>query len=689
MIAEKSLKYFFYFASLILLAAMIILSRNAGISCDEVLHYNHSESVYNFFATNGNDISALNTPDSHLKYYGQSYDNIVTFLAKWLKIEDIYDFRHLMSSIAGWAVIMLTALFAIWLSGYRIGIIVLFLFTVTPVFMGHSQNNLKDIPFALGYIASIFFMVKIVFDEEKIRFRDVIFLTVSIALALSIRAGGLLLICYLFLFFFIKILADKIRSNGVSFKSNIKLLIIIVLVSCSAYLAGILLWPFALQDPVRNVYESYRVMAHFPSTFRQIFEGKVMWSDFMPWYYLLKSLVITIPVIVLAGFIAFFAFTKKIFRSGKALIYGLVLLTLIIPLLFVMIEKSNLYSSWRQFLFVYPVLVILAAAGFTFIFDLIKKWYYKLIPAVILLVLAIPPLKFMAENWPYSYLYYNQFVGGLKGAYGNYETDYYYISQTEASEWLNDYLKKEKINSAVVKATFPVDWQFRNYHGIKTSYFRYEERSQSDWDYAIVTNRYIPPFRLKKGDWPPENTIHTIYADGVPLCAVLERQTKADLYGYNALKECRNDEALIFFKKALEIICDDEMIFYNFARGLYNAGEYTQADSVLKRCLEINPEFEPALMYLGNIAKANNRFDEASGYYKNLIDINRKYFGAYIELADIKADNKNMQEARRLLRNCLTINPAYKPAIRALADTYRETDPEIAKKYDELIITIK
>ncbi len=75
-----------------------------------------------------------------------------------------------------------------------------------------------------------------------------------------------------------------------------------------SWLAGILLWPYALQAPVRNVLASYRVMAHFPDTFRQIFEGKVEWSDFMPWYYLLKSMAITIPLIVLAGFFLFLCF---------------------------------------------------------------------------------------------------------------------------------------------------------------------------------------------------------------------------------------------------------------------------------------------------------------------------------------------------------------------------------------------
>ncbi len=46
-------------------------------------------------------------------------------------------------------------------------------------------------------------------------------------------------------------------------------------------------------------------------------------------------------------------------------------------------------------------------------------------------------------------------------------------------------------------------------------------------------------------------------------------------------------------------------------------------------------------------------------------------------------------KARTLLRECLSINPEYKPAITGLADTYRKTDPEIAKKYDEMAANIK
>lgn len=683
------LKYVFFAGSALLLIIMVILSRNAGISCDEVLHYNHSVAVYEYFATQGEDRSALETPVTHLRYYGQFYDNFVTFLINWFNIDDIYGFRHLMSSLAGWLTVFVTALFAVWLSGYRTGIIVLLLFTVSPTFMGHAQNNLKDVPFALSYIAGTFFMLKVLFPKaDRIRFADILFLTLSMGFSISIRAGGLLLICYLVLFFFIIAFYNRINEGKIDFGEYGKRLIIIILVSFSAYFAGILLWPFALESPFRNVIVSYRVMAHFPDTFRQIFEGKTEWSDFMPWYYLPKSMAITIPLVVSAGIVIFFACTKRILNSGKALIWLIILFTLFFPVIFAIVQRSNLYSSWRQFLFVYPAIILVSATGFSSLLDFLRKKHSRWILVALTGLLSIHPLRFMAGNPSYNYLYYNQLTGGLKGAYGNYETDYYYVSQTEASEWLINYLSENKTDTAIVKATYSVLWQFRDHPSIKTSYFRYEERSQHDWDYAIVVNRYIPPYQLRKGIWPPENAIHLIHAGGVPVCAVLERRTKNDYYGYEALNSGQIDKAIEYYEKA---ICEDdrnELIFYNFAAALYADGQKERADSLLRKGLEVNPGCEPIIMYLGNIAVAEGRKGEAIGFYERVIDINRKYFEAYVALSGLVAEN-DLLKARSILRECIVLNPHYRPAIEALADTYRQSDPEIAGKYDELARTIK
>ena len=686
---ESRLKYIFYLCSAILLFLMLLNSRDAGVTCDEVLHYNHSVSVYNYFASQGADKSALNTPVTHLQYYGQSYDNFVTIIIKWFHIDDIYGFRHLMSVIAGWLVILCTALFAVWLTGYGAGILVVILFGLSPGFIGHTVNNLKDIPFALGYIASTFFILKFLVSDKKKSALQIILLTAGITFSISIRAGGLLLICYLYFFFFLFCLFKYLRERKIDYSEVGIKLFWIMSITLTSWILSIILWPYALQSPVKNVLESYQVMAHFPDTFRQIFEGKVEWSDFMPWYYLPKSMLITIPVIVLIG-LAFFSFSVRgIIKNGKAGLFGLIIFTIIFPIVFVMYEKSNLYSSWRQFLFVYPAIVLLAATGFQSLFENLKSRILKWAAVVIFVLLSIHPLKFMMSNHVYSYLYYNQFVGGIEGAYSKYETDYYYVSQTEASKWLIDFLRiKNSAEEVKVKATYSVEWQFRNHPEIKTSYFRYEERSQSDWGYAIVTNRYISPYQLKNKTWPPADAIHIIYADKVPVCAVIQRKSKDDFYGYNALNEGRNKDAINYFDKVLHVDDKDEMIFYNFATALVNDGQYEKADSVLKKGLELNPDFEPILMYLGNIAKSQNKKDEAIKYYTRLIKANRKYFEAYVGLSELLIDG-DLKQARNLLWTCLTMNSRFRPAIIALADTYRKSNPDIAKKYDELASTIK
>ena len=688
MMKTAGLKYIFYTCSALLLILMLYLSRDAGISCDDALHYDHSLLVYNYFTSHGEDRSALETPVTHLRYYGQAYDNIVTILIKCLGIDDVFRFRHFMSSLAGWLAVFITALFGVWLSGYRTGILILLLFAVSPTFIGHSLNNLKDIPFALSYVAGIYFTLRLLDSEKKIVWSEILLLVLSLAFSISIRAVGILLICYLLFFFFIFWLYKYFKEGKYDLKADSLKLVILLLISGAAFILGILLWPYALQSPIKNVLESYRVMAHFPDTFRQIFEGKNEWSDFIPWYYLPKSMGITIPVIVITGSACFFIFFRKLFLSGKILIYWLILFTILFPMVFVIVKKSNLYSSWRQFLFLYPVIILVSATGFHYLIDLIDNRIYRWGLISLIALLSIHPVRFMARNHPYHYMYYNQFVSGLKGAYGNYETDYYYVSQTEAAKWLIDYLRERNIDSAAVKATYPVGWSFRNQKGISTSYFRNEERSQYDWDYAIIANRYIHPFQLKNKIWPPDNAIHTIYADGVPIGAVLERMNKDDYYGYKALEEGRSADAVKHFESALKFNDADELIFYNFARALYNEGHYEQADSVLKKGLEINPYCEPILMYLGNIAKARNNSEAAVKFYDRLININRRYFEAYVELSGLLADT-DLQRARNLLRTCLTLNPHYKPAIFSLGDTYRKSNPGIAEKYYKLAETIE
>ncbi len=679
----KSAKPIFAIGSAILLLFLILSSKEAGISGDEDLHYQQSIAVYNYFASGGTDQSALNTPATHLKYYGQSFDNLATILINWFNIDDIYFFRHVMNALAAWICILLAAMLSIWLSGYGAGMLTLVLFALSPTFLGHAQNNLKDIPFALAYLAGSLFMLKWLF-AERITWRNTLLLILSIAFCISIRPGGVLLICYLLLFTLIVEIKTYRETKKLNFSIlKIKFLYLFLIIFLS-YLLGILLWPYALQNPVTGFWESFKVMTQFPSTIRQIFEGKMEWSDWMPWYYLPKLMLLTIPLLVWLGLFGFMTLAGKAVKKDP-LKYWFLIFTVIFPVAFVIYEKSNLYGSWRHFLFIYPAMVVLASIGLKNMLFYYNNRLSQALVAGTILLLAIHPFKFMTKNHPYYYLYYNELTGGLKGAYGNYETDYYYHSIREGSEWLIEYLKKNHPGDSLkVGTNFPADWFFREEKQLSVKYFPYNERSQRDWDYYIVTNSYISPTLLRSKIWPPKNSIKIIEADGIPICAVVKRENKFDFQGYIAFKQHLLEESVKYFEEQLKKDCQDEIIFFNFASACYSMGNKEKAMLILQKGLEINPDCEQILMFQANIYAEYGDTVKAEKLYLRLISVNRKYFDAYPVLAKILIAQKELIKARKLLKSCLMMQPGYKPAIVGLADSYRTSDPEVAKKYDEL-----
>ena len=687
--AETNLRKIFFILAIIMLIFMLVISRDAGISGDEEVHYKQSEMVYNYFSTMGKDQTSLHTPQTHLQYYGQAFDNLTTILIHWFGIEDIYSFRHLMCSISGWLTILVTALFAAYFAGYSAAILVLILFAVSPVFLGHSQNNLKDIPFALAYIASIYFSMKLAFGDGKPKKGTIICLILSIALSIGIRVGGILVLFYYGLFLFVRTISDWSTGKQIDWPSVKKSVILFIAVSVSGYMLALITWPYALQNPLINPWKSYLMMTHFPTTVRQIFEGNFDWSDFHPWYYLPKYMAITIPVVIFSGLALFLLNFRKKYSISVKWQLALLAFTIVFPISFVVLKNSNLYGSWRHFLFVYPAIVLFSAIGIQAFFVRFRQKILKISAIAVLLILAFHPVKFMIANHPYYYLYYNQFVGGLKGAYGNYETDYYYESMRKGAEWLQQYLKeKPEKNEIILGGNFPSQWYFRNETNAKFIYFPWQSRSEYDWDYAIIANSYISPYQLKNQIWPPLNTIHTIFADGVPVCAVIERLTKDDLQAFQEQKQGNYIKSAFLFQNAVKFDSQNELIYFKFAESLLKTGEREKAAQALKECLKINPGFEQALVLLGDMALEQNETEKAALYYQEAIKANRKYYPTYPKLAGIYIES-DIEKARKILKNCLKLNSKYKPALVAMAETYRKTDPETANKYDLKIRNLK
>ncbi|MGV8139972.1 MAG: hypothetical protein AB2L20_32710 [Mangrovibacterium sp.] len=687
---EQHLKILFFSFAFIMLAALLLISRDAGISGDEEVHYRHSEDVYDYFASMGKDQDALSTPKTHLQYYGQTPDNIATILIHWLNIEDIYGFRHLFSSFIGWLTIFMTAWFARWLKGYGAAVFVLLLFAVSPRFLGHLQNNLKDIPFALAYIAGVYYILRLTYSKFKLQTSLVLLLVVSIAFSVSIRAGGILLIFYLLFAGSLYFLFEYINAKKVCTDHLLRTTFLLLIISAAGYLAGLLLWPYALQNPIVNPWKSYQVMTRFPTVIQQIFEGRFIWSDHHPWYYLPKYMLITIPLVVFAGLLSFMAFSRRIIVPDLLIIYGFLVFTVVFPVLFVLLKDANLYGAWRHFIFVYPGIVILSAVGLNEFFIKYTKVLIRGAGILIVAIMVIHPLKFMAASHPYYYLYYNQLTGGLTGAYGKYETDYYYHTMRSGAEWLKKYLDENDVKGRVIiGSNFPVNWYLRNLNNARFQYFTWEQRNDVDWDYAIIGNSYIRPEQLKKNHFPPEGTIHAVMVDGVPVCAVVARISKLALKGSRAFENEDYKQAVEYYRGALKFYRKDEHIWYKLAKSLNLSDRNDEALDAVTQALSLNDAYEPALALSGQLKMVQGDYKAAREDFLKLVGVNRKYLSAYVELAKLMMKERQLNEARETLKVCLRINSHYRPAIVALGDTFRESDPEIALKYYNLANSIR
>ena len=430
---------YFFILSVLTLALMLFLSYDAPLSGDEEVHYRQAEKNLNYFNSFGKDKTALETPISRLKYYGQSFDNFTTFFIEVLDIHNVYRFRHLSNAVVTWLLILVSSLLSFKLTkSHWAAILTMLLLLISPRLIGHGLNNLKDIPFAFGYILAIYFMVRGLMAIPKIRWFDFIGMSIGIAISISIRIGGLLLICYLWLFFSLALYQYILSTKNKSTRDTALLSRyagILTIVSLSAYLAGLIFWPYAWENPFWHPIESLQLMHNYPTKVRQIFEGKLYWSEQFPRYYAIKYMFISIPLIVLTGFGVFCVLVWRIGKETNILLLIFILITIGFPIYYSAIAGANLYGGWRQLLFVYPPFVILSGVGIYYLFTK-KGKLITYLSALLFIVLLIYPVKHMIGNHPYHYIYFNELKGGYDGAYGDYEGDYYFTGYQEAYRWL-------------------------------------------------------------------------------------------------------------------------------------------------------------------------------------------------------------------------------------------------------------
>ncbi|MCL2413156.1 MAG: tetratricopeptide repeat protein [Bacteroidales bacterium] len=667
-------KILFSGLSVVILIVMLLMSRDAGMSGDEHFHLDHARDVINFYRTFGQDTTAITVTLHHgasnLHMFGQLPDNIAFLIYDSFGIDDVMRIRHYVSTVFGWIAMLFAAMFAFRVSGrWRAAIITLLFAFLAPHLLGHSFNNLKDPPFAAMLMMGTYYLFYFFQVFPKVPWKVSTMLAVSIGCAIAIRAPGLLLIAYFGIFGFVYLatqwwqLYQKQKQKILmpkGFTPIFKRLLIYGLgISAAGFFLGCLLWPYALVNPW-NVIEVFRNMSDWDVILRHVFEGYMIWSSHNPWYYLPKYVLITVPIVTLvsACLYPFFGGLKKENRFSTFILY----FAIIFPIFWIVYTGANLYGGWRHALFLYPPLIAASGLFFDALIQTAKNKYQKIAYIALPFILLIGPAIHIVKNHPYQYVFFNRFVGGVPGAFGRFELDYYYHSTREASEWIMQNAQKTGLEATdrirvVSWHSISVQYFMRHYTDrFDVGFSRWADRGNNDWDYAIFTITGMSPQMLRSDMFPPTNTVHQINVSGVPIAIILKRTDKSDYFGNRLLNEGQLDSALVLLKNSLALVPSSEAVIMNIADIYLRKNQNDSAIRYLDKLLAFDPRNEMASFFKAHALLRQNRLDEAQRSLQVIINHNPRNDAAPWLSAQIAAQQGNLILMERMVERTLIAN---------------------------------
>ena len=211
-------------------------------------------------------------------------------------------------------------------------------------------------------------------------------------------------------------------------------------------------WPTLWGDPFNRIWERIVLTTDF-TKHQVLFEGVVYSSEELPWYFLPKILPLqfTEPVILLFLLsIPLLYLRNKLRDRSVQQVLVVLLLWFFVPILLQVVQRIPIYDNFRQFLFAMPPIFILAGWALETLRMRIRQNSIRI--AVVAFALA-PGFVQIVRLHPYQYIYYNNLVGGVRGAEGRYELDYWCTAYREAMGYVNQHA----ISNAIIQAWGPYE----------------------------------------------------------------------------------------------------------------------------------------------------------------------------------------------------------------------------------------
>ncbi len=333
-----------------------------------------------------------------------------------------YILRHIFLSI--YVIFSLFIIFKIYskISDEKRAFQFIIIFSLIPLFSGHSLFNLKDVPFMIqSFIAGLFFIDYLV-NFNKVKNYDFLKPGFFFGLLLLIRFNGIAIIAIYFLFSFLYLNKDLLVI-----KKNVLNLISILAVSLFVLFLGT---PSAWQKPRLWIEKTIETQFNLYWDSYILTNGKYIFAMDIDPMYLLTWLNFRLPIVfhiffILSIYLFVRSYMKKRFEFSILFIFSLFFICFIV--ISFMILRPIAYDGIRQYLFLIPFFGVVAVECMNYL----KLDDYR--KNIIFLISVFYLLFTSAGLGPYRYVYFNELTNEKNitidcdevGGCGDWQTDYW------------------------------------------------------------------------------------------------------------------------------------------------------------------------------------------------------------------------------------------------------------------------
>ena len=278
-------------------------------------------------------------------------------------------------------------------------------------------------------------------------------------------------------------------------------------------------------------------------------------------------------------------------------------------------------------LFILPLMGLLATLGVykTIMLVAVKQKMFTYPICILFFAMLLWPLKHQLKTFPVDYVYFNALAGGNKGAWGNYEYDYYFHGLKRPAEYLINLVGDENV-------TVAMNCNLSNYFdgkpNIAFQYTRFMERSSNDWDYGLFGVNYIHPHLLKNNLWKPAETLKTFYHRGNPVAILIRRTDKSDFHGIVKVNRADFKQGVLLLERAVQNDPNNVWLHANLAKAKLATNDLDGFMHYLSKGKEVHPFYEPFFFLEASQLFNAGKYNASMQKLNILFEINPRYHRA-------------------------------------------------------------